>query len=311
MSAISKPATELSVIVILSVATFAMGAGTEFSEQAVAIAQRFERMQLDELPLALLTLSLGLAWFAWRRWREMRIELGQRRVVERLLEAKQEELRSLSRRLTESHEAERRGLARELHDELGQTLNAIKIEAVSIRNLHHHTGPTTQRGALAIIQLTDHVYDVVRTMTSRLRPVALDELGLAGALEHDLMQWRQRVPNTSFALDLGKLPDHIDEPSAIALYRVAQEGLTNIVRHAAARHVTLELDFLAEAKSLHLALQDDGRGVELAAIRHGLGLVGMRERIDALGGAFSIASHPGQGFRIAATVPFNVQGLVQ
>lgn len=311
MSAISKPATELSVIVILSVATFAMGAGTEFSEQAVAIAQRFERMQLDELPLALLTLSLGLAWFAWRRWREMRIELGQRRVVELLLEAKQEELRSLSRRLTESHEAERRGLARELHDELGQTLNAIKIEAVSIRNLHHHTGPTTQRGALAIIQLTDHVYDVVRTMTSRLRPVALDELGLAGALEHDLMQWRQRVPNTSFALDLGKLPDHIDEPSAIALYRVAQEGLTNIVRHAAARHVTLELDFLAEAKSLHLALQDDGRGVELAAIRHGLGLVGMRERIDALGGAFSIASHPGQGFRIAATVPFNVQGLVQ
>ena len=311
MSAISKPATELSVIVILSVATFAMGAGTEFSEQAVAIAQRFERMQLDELPLALLTLSLGLAWFAWRRWREMRIELGQRRVVERLLEAKQEELRSLSRRLTESHEAERRGLARELHDELGQTLNAIKIEAVSIRNLHHHTGPTTQRGALAIIQLTDHVYDVVRTMTSRLRPVALDELGLAGALEHDLMQWRQRVPNTSFALDLGKLPDHIDEPSAIALYRVAQEGLTNIVRHAAARHVTLELDFLAEAKSLHLALQDDGRGVELAAIRHGLGLVGMRERIDGLGGAFSIASHPGQGFRIAATVPFNVQWLVQ
>jgi signal transduction histidine kinase len=299
------------VIVILSVATFAMGASTEFSEHAVATAQRFERVQLDELPLALLTLSLGLAWFAWRRWREMRIELGQRRVVERLLEGKQEELRSLSRRLTESHEAERRGLAHELHDELGQTLNAIKIEAVGIRNLQHDTALTTHRSALAIIQLTDHVYEVVRSMTSRLRPVALDELGLAGALEHDMMQWRQRLPETSFALDLGKLPDHLDEPSAIALYRVAQEGLTNIVRHAAARHVRLKLDFLSEARTLRLALQDDGRGVELAEIRHGLGLVGMRERIDALGGAFSIASHPGQGFHIAATVPFNVPGPVQ
>lgn len=277
----------------------------------VTKAQGFERIQLDELPLALLTLSLGLAWFAWRRWREMRIELGQRRVVERLLEAKQEELRSLSRRLTESHEAERRGLAHELHDELGQTLNAIKIEAVSIRNLHHATAPTTHRGALAIIRLTDHVYEVVRSMTSRLRPVALDELGLAGALEHDLMQWRRRLPQTSFALELGELPEHIDEPSAIALYRVAQEGLTNIVRHAAAHHVRLELDFLAEAKSLRLALQDDGRGVELAAIRQGLGLVGMRERIDGLGGAFSVASHPGQGFRIAASVPFTGQRLVQ
>lgn len=310
-SAIAKPAADLILIALLSIATFVIGAGTEFSEHMVTKAQGFERIQLDELPLALLTLSLGLAWFAWRRWREMRIQLGQRHAVERLLEAKQEELRSLSRRLTESHEAERRGLAHELHDELGQTLNAIKIEAVSIRNLHHDTAPTTHHGALAIIQLTDHVYEVVRTMTSRLRPVALDELGLAGALEHDLMLWRQRLPQTSFALDLGKLPDPIDEPSAIALYRVAQEGLTNIVRHAAARHVKLELYFLTEARSLRLALQDDGRGVELAAIRHGLGLVGMRERIDALGGAFSIASHPGQGFHIAATVPFNAPGLVQ
>lgn len=310
-SANSRSASDLILIALLSIATFAIGAGTEFSEHMVTKAQGFERIQLDELPLALLTLSLGLAWFAWRRWREMRIELAQRRAFERLLEAKQEELRSLSHRLAESHEAERRALAHELHDELGQTLNAIKIEAVSIRNECLGTAPTIHRGALAIIQLTDHVYAVVRAMTSRLRPVALDELGLAGALEHDLMQWRQRLPQTSFALDLGQLPDHLDEPSAIALYRVAQEGLTNIVRHAAAHHVRLELDFLTETRSLRLALQDDGRGVDFAVIRPGLGLVGMRERIDALGGAFSIASHPGKGFRIAATVPCNVQRQVQ
>lgn len=305
--AISRPAADLTLIALLSIATFAIGAGTEFSEHMVTKAQGFERIQLDELPLALLTLSLGSAWFAWRRWREMRLELGQRCMLEHLLEAKQEELRSLSRHLAQSQEAERRGLAHELHDELGQTLNAIKIEAVSIRNESIDTAPTIHRGALAIIRLTDHVYEVVRTMTSRLRPVALDELGLAGALEHDLMQWRQRLPQTSFALDVGKLPDKIDEATSIALYRVAQEGLTNTVRHAKARHVRLELDFVTQAGELRLALQDDGCGVQTAAIRHGLGLVGMRERIDALGGTFSIASRPGQGFRIAATVPLNVQ----
>ncbi|NJD33976.1 MAG: hypothetical protein FIA96_03930 [Betaproteobacteria bacterium] len=82
----------------------------------MATAQQFERLQLDELPLALLALSLGLAWFAWRRWREMLSELEQRRIFESALETKQLELRDLSRRVTEAQEAERRLLAHELHD---------------------------------------------------------------------------------------------------------------------------------------------------------------------------------------------------
>lgn len=308
LTAASKPATDLALIVLLSIATFLIGVDTEFSETLVAATRKFEPLQLDEVPLALLTLSLGLAWFAWRRWREMLRELEQRLTFESALELKQLELRDLSRRVIGAQEAERRLLAHELHDELGQTLNAIKIEAVGIRNASSDAQPALHRAALNVIRLTDRVYAVVRDMTSRLRPVALDELGLVGALEHDFMGWRQRLPGMRFTLRIGDLPQDIDEPVAIALYRVAQEGLTNVVRHAEARHVTLELGFDPASAVLRLTLQDDGRGVELKAIRNGLGLVGMRERIEALGGDFRIETQPAQGFRLEARVPLDRPG---
>jgi signal transduction histidine kinase len=301
--ATTKPAADLVLIVLLSIATFLIGVYAEFSERLVASARQFERVQLDELPLAMLVLSSGLVWFAWRRWREMLWELEQRRNFESALELKQLELRDLSRRVTEAQETERRLLAHELHDELGQTLNAIKIDAVGIRNASDGVQPAIHRAALNVIQLTDHVYGVVRAMTSRLRPVALDELGLVGALEHDLMGWRQRLPTTRFTLAIGELPNDIDEQVGIALYRVAQEGLTNIVRHAEARNVTVELAFVPAPPGLRLSLQDDGRGVELDAIQRGLGLLGMRERIEALDGTFSIRTQPARGFRLEACVP--------
>lgn len=301
-----KPVGDILLVVLLPIATFAIGAGTEFSERLMTGAQRFESLQLDELPLAILTFSLGLAWFAWRRWREMLLELGKRRDIEAALEAKQLELRYLARRGTESLENERRAIAHELHDELGQTLNAIKIESVCIRNASGERDSTIHAAALAIIRLTDHVYSVVRDMTGRLRPVALDELGLAEALEHNLTEWRQRLPGIEFDFKADKLPERLGDPCAIALYRVAQEGMTNVVRHAEARTVSLALTFQPEPAVVRLSLRDDGRGVELRTMRNGLGLLGMRERIEALGGAFRVESQPARGFRLEASVPFEL-----
>ncbi len=302
----SKPVGDILLVALLPVATFVIGAGTEFSERLMTGAQRFEQLQLDELPLALVAFSLGLAWFAWRRWCEMLRELRKRRDIEVALEAKQIELRNLSRRVTESQESERRAIAHELHDELGQTLNAIKIESVCIRNASGDDDSTIHAAALSIIRLTDHVYSVVRDMTGRLRPVALDELGLAEALEHDLAEWRQRLPGIEFYFRADTLPEKLGEPCAIALYRVAQEGMTNVVRHAEARKVSLALTFHREPAVVSLSLRDDGRGVELRTMRSGLGLLGMRERIEALGGAFQVESGPARGFRIEASVPFAV-----
>lgn len=299
--ATSKPTADLILIVVLPVAVFAIAAGTELSERLVVAARGFERLQLDELPLALLSFSLGLAWFAWRRWREMVFELERRQSYECALAHQQNELRELSRRMAEAQETERRLLAHELHDELGQTLNAIKIEAVTVRNASRAALPEIHRAAVSVIALSDHVYAVVRDMTSRLRPVALDELGLVGALDHGVAAWRERAPDITFEFTCGKLPVAIDESIAIALYRVVQESLTNILRHAAARRVAIELE--GGAAALRLSIRDDGRGVELGAIRHGLGLLGMRERIEGLGGNFCVTSRPGTGFRIDATVP--------
>lgn len=302
----SKPVGDILLVALLPVATFVIGAGTEFSEQLMTGAQRFERLQLDELPLALVAFSLGLAWFAWRRWREMLRELDKRRDIEAALEAKQIELRNLSRRVTESQEVERRAIAHELHDELGQTLNAIKVESVCIRNESADRDSTIHTAALSIIRLTDQVYSVVRDMTGRLRPVALDELGLAEALEHDLAEWRQRLPEIKFDFTADTLPEKLGDPCAIALYRIAQEGMTNVVRHAEAHNVSLALTFHRESAVVSLSLRDDGRGVELHTMRSGLGLLGMRERVEALGGAFRIESQPARGFRIEASVPFDV-----
>jgi two-component system sensor histidine kinase UhpB len=301
----SRPASDLLLIVLTSIAVFAVAVFTELSERVTFISRAYERLQLDEVPLALLTFSLGLAWFAWRRWREAGIELQHRLVIEHALEVKQAELRDLSRRVTDAQESERRVLAHELHDELGQSLNAIKIEAVVVRNQSRGAQPEVHRAALAVIQLTDHVYEVVRDMTSRLRPVALDELGLVGALEHGLTGWRKLAPAIEFVAAFRDVPEDMDEAIAMALYRVVQESVTNILRHSGATQVAIVLASGSPSPSLHLFIRDNGHGADLGDIRRGLGLLGMRERIEGLGGAFALVSQPGAGFMIDVTVPLS------
>lgn len=300
---VSSPTSDLLLIVLTSIAFFAIAVFTELSERINLISRAYEHLQLDEVPLSLLTFSLGLAWFAWRRWQETGIELQHRLVIERALEVKQAELRDLSRRVTEAQENERRVLAHELHDELGQSLNAIKIEAVLVRNLSRSTQPEIHSAALAVIHLTDHVYEVVRSMTSRLRPVALDELGLIGALEHGLSAWRKLAPTAEFVAAFRDVPEDLDESIAMALYRVVQESVTNILRHSGATQVVIVLAAGSPLPSLHLSVRDNGQGADLSTIRRGLGLVGMRERIEGLGGTFALASEPGAGFLIDVTVP--------
>ena len=308
-SAATRSAFELLLIVLVALAVFAAGALTETNERVTSLLQGYEYLQVDELPLALLTFSLGLTWFAWRRWRELGVELKHRLEIEEALQVQQAEFRDLAWRITQTQETERRLLAHELHDELGQSLNAIKIEAVGIRNHSHGTQPEIHRAALAVIALTDRIYEVVRNMTGRLRPVALDELGLIGALENDLIRWRKLTPETEFLGIFRNVPESLDEPVAMALYRVVQEGVTNILRHSGATQVTLTLESLGSPPNLRLSLRDNGQGADLGAIRRGLGLLGMRERVAGLGADLSIVSQPGAGFAIDATIPLTGRSL--
>ncbi|WP_176256671.1 sensor histidine kinase [Derxia lacustris] len=301
----SSARQDLALAAVFAAATFAVGARLELNEAVLRFTRSFERFQLDELPLAMLVLTAGLSWFSWRRMREARCELALRIEAEGRAEDSERRYRLLAREAIGIQEAERRRLAHELHDEMGQTLNAIKIEAVSLRRAGESAtrldAGELRRAAGAIVELTDHVYATVRTMMSRLRPVALDELGLVAALEHCIDGWRPRLAGTSFEFSASAGLDRLPEPVAITAYRLVQESLTNIARHAQATTVRVSLE-RADGR-VRLAVHDDGRGLLPGGGRGGLGLLGMQERVEAVGGQFTLTSEPGGGTAITASIP--------
>jgi len=211
-----------------------------------------------------------------------------------------EENRRLSQRSMQVQEEERRSLARELHDELGQSLNAIKVDAVTIRD-NSVALPEIHRGALSIIEVSSQVYDVVRSLMQRLRPVALDELGLRSAVQYSVEQWQRRHAGVrcTFSAD-GELDD-LDEQTNITLYRLVQECLTNVAKHADATKVTVSMTRVAN--EIRFSFSDNGKGFDPSQRRRGLGLVGLRERVEALAGHFELDSAPGGGVQVKAVIP--------
>jgi hypothetical protein len=194
-----------------------------------------------------------------------------------------------------------------LHDELGQYLNAIKLDAVSIGDSGGGDARLSTDAALAIIGNVDHVHRAVSDMIGRLRPVALDELGLSAAIEHCVDQWRQRIPNTRILLSVDGSFEDLAEPLTLTLYRLIQEGLTNIGKHANAHQAQISLRRVRIEQTgvdeVRLFVTDDGRGMVAAARRTRFGLSGMRERVEMSGGTFVLASAPGHGLKFEACLP--------
>jgi signal transduction histidine kinase len=247
-------------------------------------------------------MALCLMWLSRHRYRQALAQLRARQAAE----ARLADALALNRELSHQHlrmqEAERKHLARELHDELGQYLNAIKIDAVTLRE------PMESEAAAAISErmviAVDHVYAVVSDMIRRLRPAGLDELGLVAALENCLDHWRQRVPSRTFTLHVRGTFDGLPELTNLTLYRLVQEGLTNSHKHADAAKVEVVLNReTAAGDELVLSVSDDGRGGDATARSGGFGLRGMQERIEMSGGRFSIDTSPGAGFSFEARLP--------
>jgi two-component system, NarL family, sensor histidine kinase UhpB len=246
-------------------------------------------------------LSAGCAWFAWRRYHEAQREARRRRALEEEAEHLLAENRRLATQAIAAQETERRHLARELHDELGQYLNAISLDAGRIRDLSAAREAEIHRLSLALMQSATHVYREIGGMIRKLRPIGLDEFGLPTALEHCVDGWRERLPDAAFTLAVEGDFDNLSDALNITLYRLVQEGLNNVSKFAREAHVEI---YLARARSeIVVTMTDDGPGIDLAKPRHGLGLIGMRERVEALGGEFHVASKPGEGFLFCARVP--------
>ena len=276
----------------------------------------YERQQLDELPPVLLVLATGLIWYSARRYQEVRRQVILRRATEKQLAAALAENQRLAQQYVELQEYERKALARDLHDELGQYLNVMKLDAVFIRDAGQGDEALVGTASRALIDNVDRIYAVVSNLIRQLRPVGFDELGIAAAIEYCVNEWRARLPDVTMDLSIvGDLRELV-EIKRLALYRLVQESLTNIARHAHATRVSIRIERAGRLERVGLGMDagdgfdevvvtiaDNGRGLDLVAPRAGLGLVGMRERVAALGGRLKLTSRPGAGLEIAAAIP--------
>ncbi len=217
-----------------------------------------------------------------------------------VLEDTRQQNRALTQHSLQIQEEERHRLAQELHDELGQSLTAIKMMAVTTA----HEQADTKKIAQSISNICDHLMKVVRSMMQQLHPLILTELGLKATLEDLVAHWKKMNPGLSVILQCSDRIDQLDNKITIQVYRVIQECLTNIIRHAEATQVIIDLKLLDEqGMTLYLSVEDNGRGCEPGTILSGFGLLSMAERIKSLEGRFELKSQPGAGVRINAIIP--------
>jgi hypothetical protein len=224
-------------------------------------------------------------------------------------ERKLEENRQLTQLIRRHIEDERRSLARELHDELGQYVTAIKTFAVAIGNKAEKTLPDVASGAHTIVAAANHIYDGMHNIIRQLRPGALDNLGLTETLKDAVTQWQSQHPNIRFVLNLEGDLEALGESININLYRIVQESVTNALKYSGAGEITIALARTPENR-VSLTVSDNGLGVNVCNVdqtRH-FGLLGMRERTQALGGVFDIQSAPGQGVSIRVEIPAEISG---
>lgn len=224
------------------------------------------------------------------------------------LEKARDENRALTQQSLAIQEEERRYLAQELHDELGQSLSAIKVMAASLRK--RNSRPQDTEALERIMAVCDRLFGVVRGMMRRLRPLMLDELGLIASLEDLIESWSSRNPGVNLHFDC---EDDIEEcvgAAKIHLFRIVQECLTNIVKHAEADSVRIELRIkeIEETEQhvrswIQLRIGDNGRGFDSNQPRRGFGLLGIRERVASLGGQFQLRTKPGEGVSLEVCVP--------
>ncbi len=232
------------------------------------------------------------------------IDIGERKRSEEELRDHREKLSSLSQRLLEIQETERRFIARELHDEVGQLLTATKL---TLQAALRARSPKAVRGLVREgLALLDQGLSQVRSLALELRPSLLDDLGLPAALRWYLDRQAERA---GFAIRLEgdiageRLPAEVET----ACYRVIQEAVTNVARHARAQRVVVRLAVVDDA--LEAVVRDDGAGFDVAAARAraaaggSLGLLGMEERVALVGGRMRVESAPGRGAQVWVRLP--------
>ena len=252
--------------------------------------------------------------------RKLKSEIARRKAVEqalrkserhssRLLEQSrrlQEELRHLSRRILSAQEEERKRISRELHDLVAQTLTGINVQLANLRLEAAQNTKGLTKNIARTQKLVEKSVDIVHRFARELRPAVLDDLGLIPALHSFMKSFTEetgiRVSLTAFAG-----VEELSNAKRTVLYRVAQEALTNVARHAHASRVAVHIKKLPNA--VRMQIKDDGQAFDVERLLHArknkrMGLLGMRERVEMVGGKFTVESAPGHGTTVAAQIPF-------
>jgi two-component system sensor histidine kinase UhpB len=236
-------------------------------------------------------------------------DISERRQFEESLRAAHRRLQRLSRRAIELLENERRHLARELHDEIGQVLTAVKINLESVAR--RISDPALKEPLRDSVEITSTALAQVRRLSLDLRPAQLDDLGLVAALRGHADR-QAAVGRFAAHFETRGLPKRLNTKIETACFRVSQEALTNILRHARAANVWIDLS--ADQNQVTLTVRDDGvgfvveDGTNRATTGESLGLLSMEERIALIGGSLTVQSQPGKGTEVRARVPLAVEG---
>ena len=226
------------------------------------------------------------------------------------------ENQTLNQRLINLRDEERRAIARELHDNLAQYLFAIRTDAFAIEQMAETVGARSVIDAVrSISDSASRMETVVREMIQQLRPLVLDELGLQDALRDLVATWRIRNPRVECILESESPTVGVSAETELAIYHVVQESLTNVAKHSGASRARVSIrvpikpaDAIAGAsgdENLEVIVEDNGRGVNSSATASGMGLVGMRERIEILGGSLATVYRAGTGWSVTARIPLS------
>jgi signal transduction histidine kinase len=221
------------------------------------------------------------------------------------IEETQNNLRRLSQRLVQAQELERSALSRELHDEVGQMMTALGMELRNLETLRYSDGDAFERRMNDARRLNADAMRAIRDLAMGLRPSMLDDIGLEAALQWQGREFSRHTGVPATVTVEGTL-DHLTDAQQTCIYRVVQEALTNCARHAKARNVSVSVR--TEEENIIVVVEDDGIGFNSAvSLRGGVGLLGIRERVQALDGRLLISSLPNEGTIVEVEIPIGVR----
>ena len=261
---------------------------------------KYEDFQLDELPYLILFIALSMAIFTKNRMAELRETIALKELAEKDNAILLAENKLLTQHVLEVQERERLELARELHDDIGQFLTGISLDIATLVSYQDENIALLAKRISNNCRMTRNIS---RKLIRRLRPSSLDSQGIVAAVKAVVQEWLTYNPKIKAEIEIDETIQSLSEKTNITLYRIVQEALTNISKHAHASQVNITLKFDQAKSAISLLVRDNGIGIQQGSKKFSFGLIGMRERVHALQGEINIHSVIAQGTTLQVLIP--------